>query len=339
MTKPAKQPTDGGWFKRVHERFERHHDHISAVRQRAIANLACLVSISMAGLYYVAVNNWDWNLEISTATGIAVATLWSLGFAGMIYASSLPNILRKTWDQLGDGPAYEELDEPPWLTTSRKYAYYPAAYATFVATGISVEMSGGLVNSPFTAVFFTMILGAQQLSRYKLNSRLFIIFGVSATLLLALYQEVFGIQPQPTAPPALSFSILAASFLVTALCTHAAKPINYRPSGDYPDPTHAELHYGHGEGRWRFALYNRGTQLDPLIDADEQSLTVGEAEEKVATIALSLCTHGQSHIDWRTADRGTEAVGYIRPPAPGTPTPAIGQVDDPDPDRPAEPVS
>lgn len=198
------------------------------------------------------------------------------------------------------------------MTSTRKYVYYPAAYFAFLAIAISVEISGGLVRSPFTAVFFAMILGAQQLSRYKLNSRIFIVFAVISTTVLGLYESAVGIPSQPAPPVELNFYILAASLFVTAMCTHAAKPINYRARGTYPDPTHAEVYKSTGDDLWRFALYHRSTRLDSVLNVKLGS-SIHEAQAEVAAAALGLCAETKSQIEWRAQRDHSEALGYIRP--------------------------
>jgi hypothetical protein len=49
-------------------------------------------------------------------------------------------------------------------------------------------------------VLLAMILTAQQLSRFRLNSLLYLLFGVVVTGGLALYETVFGIRDVPPAP-------------------------------------------------------------------------------------------------------------------------------------------
>lgn len=302
-----------GRLRALRASFDEHHDHTSIIRQRTIANLACVVEVAIAASYFVAVEYWGWDLAIPTAAAVVVIVLAGLGFAGMALASSLPKVLLDFLERLSDLPAAERIDEPSWLMSGRRYLYYPASYLTFIATGISVEITGGLVNSPFTSLFFAMVLGAQQLSRHKLNSLLLIGFGVFSTCALAAYEGLFGILREPRPPAALTFYILAFAFLVTALCTHAAKPKNYRAHGRFPDPSHAELYFSAAEERWRFALYCRGAKLDPIVDGSSPTMSMAEAQSVVEDLALELCRAGQERVEWRVAPRGVEAVGYIRP--------------------------
>lgn len=300
----------GGFLRRLQGKFGTHHDFTSSVRQRAIADLACVVILTMVGLYFLAIGPWGWELTIPGGAGIAVLCLWCLGFAGMVLSGSLPGVVLRALRQLGDGPAIEGADEPDWLTRVRKYLYYPAAYATFLATAIGIEVSGGLVNSPFTAVFFAGILGAQQLSRYRLSSMVFILFGVLSTGLMALYEAAFGVPEQPPAPSDFGFFALAASFLLAAICTHVAKPTNYRARGRFPQPTHAELYKIPSEGSWRFSLHHSGTRLDTTLNLAPGS-SAQEAQDCLTAIVLSLCTSGH-RVEWRTEGELERRVGYVR---------------------------
>jgi hypothetical protein len=293
------------------DRFNRHHDHVSVARQRVIANLVCVVDVGLVALYFVAVEAWGWHLSIPP-TALAVAlVLFALSFVAMLASSGLPIGFIRWVRGLGEAPTPGEEEEPRWLATSRKYLFYPAAYGNFVAVAIWIEVSGGLVHSPFTPVLFAMILTAQQLSRFKLNSWLFIGFGLVATVALALFERAFGVREEPEAPVQLAFYILALAFLITALCTHAAKATNYRASGRFPLPTHAEL-YGTPDGRWRFSLYCGGTRLDPILECDHEPHTMEEAQEQVKALALELCGTERTGIVWRTSYRGDEAVGTLR---------------------------
>jgi hypothetical protein len=300
---------------RMRASFDAHHDHTSVVRQRTIANLALAVEIAIAVSYFVSVEYGGWHLEIARAAGVVVIVLASLGFIGMAMASSLPRVMLKLPESLSDVPVYEDLGEPQLLMSARRYLYYPASYLTFVATGIFVEVTGGLVNSPFTSLFFAMVLGAQQLSRFKLNSRIFIAFGVLATALLAGYEAVFGITGEPRPPAALTFYILAFAFLVTALCTHATKPENFRARGRFPDPSHAELYFSSSEALWRFSLYSRGSRLDAILDGSGPAMSMEDAQRAVAHAMLEICRHGQTTVDWQESPNGGETVGYVRPAA------------------------
>jgi hypothetical protein len=290
--------------------FDRHHDRLSVTRQRTIANLACYVNVGNVALYLLAISEWDWRVSAPPAVVGVVVFLLTCSFLGMLAASSFPNAVARHVGDLGERPAYEAAEEWPWLAKARKYLFYPAAYLNFITVAIWIEVSGGLVHSPYTSVLFAMVLGAQQLSRFTLNSGLFIGFGVVATGLLALYETFFGVRDAPEAPAQLDFYILALSFLVTALCTHAAKGKNYRAAGTYPKPSYVELYLA-PDGHWRFSLLYKGTRLDPRLEGSSEHETISEAKKRAEAILLDLCEKG-CLVEWRTSHRGDEAVGYVR---------------------------
>jgi hypothetical protein len=295
------------WFKAARDRFERQHDYLSATRQRRIADLALVMNVVIAVLYVFAVQYWDWHLDVPASAQWATIGFWGAALLGMLAASSIPGAIAGFFDEISDHEAGRRR-EPLWIRNGRKYLFYPAAYFNFVAAAIWIEVSGGLVESPFTPVLFAMILTAQQLSRFTLNSSLFLAFGAVATGIIAIYETVAGIHEAPTPPPKLAFWILVASFVVTALCAHALKQRNYRASDSYPDPAVVEI-YRDSAGRWRYAMYCKRTPLDPLVGGGHA--TVGAVKDAVSALVHGLCTKGQDHVEWDPDRPAEEPAGRV----------------------------
>jgi hypothetical protein len=293
------------------ERFGRHHDYVSSRRQRRIADLALLMNAGIAVLYLWAVNHWNWHLDVSAGAEIATLGFWAAALIGMLAASSVPGAIPGFFNDIAETDG--RVIEPHWLRNARKYVFYPAAYANFVAAAIWIEVSGGLVDSPFTPVLLAMILTAQQLSRFKLNSFLFLTFGAAATGALAVYESKAGILDVPPPPVMLTFWILVISFLVTALCAHALKQRNYRASKTYPSPSDIEV-YRDSAGSWRYAMYCRRTPLDPVLS---ESITTAD-DARVATLELvrGLCGNAQATVEWDTNRPTEEPAGRVVIPTP-----------------------
>jgi hypothetical protein len=292
--------------------FDQRHDYLSAIRQQVIADLACIGDVVLVVLYLVAAARWHWHLDVPTGALIAFLVSLLLAFTGMLLCSSLPMVIGRDLIYLSAAHPYEEESDRSWLSLKRRYIFYPAAYLNIVAISIWIEVSGGIVASPFTPVLFAFVLTAQQLGRFRLNSLMFIATGIVITLILAAYQSVAGIHREPTAPRQLSFYILAAAFLVAAICTHVAKATNYRATGRIPDPTHVFI-YRYGDGSWRYSVHVRGTRLDSLLEIGAGA-SVQEAQAHVVKILDTLANDGYERVEWRVSVTADEAIGLIRRP-------------------------
>jgi hypothetical protein len=303
------EPAPRGWLKRARGQFERQHDYLSATRQRSIADLALGMNLVIAVLYVLAVTYWDWHLDVSALAQWATIACWGAALLGMLAASSIPGGIRGFFDGIIERGTGRRRPEAQWVRNARKYLFYPAAYCNFAAAAIWIEVSGGVVESPFTPVLFAMILTAQQLSRFKLNSRLFLGFGVLATGVLAIYETVAGIHEAPTPPPKLAFWILVAAFVVTALCAHALKQHNYRAAKTYPDPEVVEV-YKDSDQRWRYAISADQTPLDPVL-GDGGLATVGAAKDAAKELLCGQCKEGQDDVQWEFDRPADEPAGRI----------------------------
>jgi hypothetical protein len=197
------------------------------------------------------------------------------------------------------------------LSRYRKFVYYPGVYLNFVAIAIFVEDSGGLVKSPFSAVLFALILGAQQLSRFKTNSRNYIAIGVATVAVLSAVEGVFGTRSVPSPPAQLYFWTLASALLLTALCTHSDKGTNYKARGRFPDPTLVEL-YVDDAGTWRLALHCADARLDTPLEAPAGNTSLAEAQRLVEEYVWHICpSMRRAAIQWRMSDDQREALGSI----------------------------
>jgi hypothetical protein len=290
--------------------FARRHDALSVIRQRVIANLACTVTVFLVALHLVASHVWRWHITVPTGAAVAFWLCFGLGWAGLLACSSLPIGLHRNVALLNSAWSYEPGDEPAWLARVRKYVYYPSGYLIFFSLAILIEVSGGVVASPFTAVLFALVLTAQQLGRFKLNSFVSIISAILITGALGLYQSLFGIQHEPAAPRQLTFALLAFAFLLTAVCTHVTKARNYRAAGVVPQPTHAALCQD-AAGRWLYALYDRQTRLDSALACPPET-TMADARQEVERIIESLVPTGYERTEWHGSHAGDEAAGYVR---------------------------
>jgi hypothetical protein len=294
-------------------RFNRHHDELSVQRQRTLATLQLLVNLLVVVLYEVAITAWDWRFTLTPPEKTVAWTVWALSLLCLGFSSSLYATVTGLIRSLSSRPQHPISSEPAALSMYRKYVYYPGVYLNVVAIAIFVEASGGIVHSPFSAVLFALVLAAQQLSRFKTNSLLFISFGVVTTIVLSGVESLFGVHRVATPPAALYFWTLAGAFLLTALCTHSDKGENYRARGAFPAPSLVEL-YVDDEGTWRFALHCAGARLDPVVETPTESASLPEAQHIVeghVARMLAATEDGEASIRWRVSRDRREALGYI----------------------------
>jgi hypothetical protein len=269
------------------------------------------MELGLVAIYLFTDDHWISRLSIPTGAEIAFWVALTLGFVGYLTCSSALMVALTTLSGLTPGWNYEEHDEPARIAAMRKYVFYLSGLLTLVAVAIMIEVSGGLVRSPFTPIVFALVLTQQQLGRFTTNSLIAIVTGIVTVVLLAGYEAVAGVRQEPPAPADLAFYILVFAFAVTALCGHLSKAKNVRASGQLPQPTHVAL-YKMGDGVWLYTLYNGQTRLDSILRGD--SITdMASAKIRMKEILDALAPHGP--IEWLDSHAGDETTGYIRRPS------------------------
>ncbi len=289
-------------------RFRKHHDLLSIKRQRELATTQLVVNVLVVGLYLAAIHAWHWKLKLAGVEDGVCLALWAFSLVLLTISSQVMIALIAMRGGWGFGPGRSVAPEPAILSSYRKWVYYPAVYFNIIAIAVFVEETGGLVKSPFSPVLFALVLGAQALSRFRPNSRNYIVAGVVITGCLYLIEQALGTRNVPDPPRALSFWTVAAVFLVTALVTHGSKSRNYKAAGGFPAASSVEL-YG-DPGSWRFALYcDDNTKLDPLLELVPGQDTFADAQAKVEQLALAG-NSGMRIYWWESRDK-REALGQI----------------------------
>jgi hypothetical protein len=290
--------------------FARRHDFLSVRRQRRISNFACGLEAALVVIYLGTDNHWVSRLSIPTGAAIAFWLTFILGFLGYLTCSSFLMGVLSTLSGLTPGWNYEADDEPAWMATMRKYVFYPSGFLTLIAAAIMIEVSGGLVRSPFTPIVFALVLTQQQLGRFTTNSLIAIVTGIVTVVLLAGYEAVAGVRHEPPAPADLAFYILVFAFAVTALCGHLGKAKNVRASGKVPQPTHVAL-YKMDNDVWLYTLYDGGTRVDSSLPGNPIS-GLDSAKTRMVEVLDELGPHRPIH--WDDSRAGDETTGYIRKP-------------------------
>lgn len=297
--------------KKFVQKFDRHHDELSVRRQRTIARLALTINAVLLVVYFITTLTSHWHVRSGPLGLWLGASLWILSILSFSIAASVHGAVLAAIRNLGSRWQPQNSLERPFTAKLRKYVFYPGAYANFSAIAVLVEESGGLVRSPFTPVLFAVILTAQQLSRFKTNSRNFISFGILITGMMFLLEWINGVKRVPEPPSRLAFLILALSFLLTAFSAHTDRPPNYRAKGNFPDATHVEL-YREDRGTWRYVFHCNLARLDPMVETVASIISLAAAKNYVHQRVQSEHSFG-THVDirWEDAASGHESVGMI----------------------------
>jgi hypothetical protein len=292
--------------------FDKRHDRVSSRRQRNLSNVVIIVNISLYVVYEAAVRAWGWSFQFGSEGRLLFMTIWIASLLCLVPASGIPAAVSRLLQESTPLPGESGNRENPAVSRARKFFYYPGIYLNIAAVAVLVELSGGLIESQYSAVLFGMVLAGQQLGRFRTNSRILICIGAFLVLALFLHERLSGVRTVPHPPAELEFFILVSSFLIPALFAHIEKRPNYRAKGDFPPPQYVEIYRDEGYDAWRYALYDRHSPLDPAIDLSSGK-NVEEArsliEEKLKSIA-SLLGLKSSVLEWPDSS-DNESLGYI----------------------------
>jgi hypothetical protein len=293
-------------------KFRRHHDERSIQRQRDIATLICIADFIIIAFFVIAVVAWHWHVQFGGYSAPLIA-LAALGYVLLLTASSLCVWARAIYQSVATDAPPSSFDDPLFLAKARKYLFHAGNLLNLLALCVLIEATGGIIRSPFTPVLYTMILGAQQLGRFRTNSKFFIWFGILATLALFAVEAVHGVRHVPPAPDRLAYYILAASFLATALFTHSDKAKNYRALKGFPKPTYVEL-YLDVKGVWRYVFYCPTTRLDLPLDAIGANAPLDYAQDELQNrlCAITSLANTEVEINWLSSTSSDQVSGNIK---------------------------
>jgi hypothetical protein len=299
-------------MKNMMEDFERRHDRVSSRRQKSLTSIIITVNIVLYIAYEMAVRAWEWDFRFGPEGRLLFMTVWVASLFCLLPASGLFAAVARSFQEAGPIPGEVLKREDQAVSKLRKFFYYPGVYLNILAVAVLVELSGGLIESPYTPVLFGMVLAGQQLGRFRTNSKIFICTGAILVLALLFYERIFGIRVVPEAPAQLQFFILTSSFLIAALFTHLEKKPNYRAKGRFPPPQYVEIYYDDGHDAWRYALYERNSPLDPVIESSSGRKVeeVRNLIQKELTSTASLLGLNGFSLEWPESSE-KESVGYV----------------------------
>jgi hypothetical protein len=306
--------------------FFSRHDRVSSLRQRTISTTLLVVDCCLLVVHLAAGAIWHWKFNFGPLGGTIFVVMCC--FAGFFVGLS-SSLVRIVWGWAGSMWGYE-VDEPEALTRSRKVVYYPGIFLNIVAIAVLVEQSGGLLQSPYSAVLLAVLLAAQQLGRFITNTIIFACFGILVGLTMFLFERILGTRTVSPPPEKLVFVLLVASYVVAAIFTYIDKRPNYRAAKKmYPIPTHIVVSR-YSDGKWRYATQYNRFPLDPVLDVEASTLDEVKLEfERHWSRVGGLADGSTFSYEWSRGQQAAEATCRLTvkprdqiPPAPPPVVPA-----------------
>ena len=295
--------------------FKRRHDHLSAIRQRRIASIVIWTNIALAIVIAVSVSAWRWHPDISRSGWAWTISLWATSLVLIGLCSGIPLSIHDYLTGVSGRPVDpEDLELDNWAEI-RKYIFYPGTCINLAVVAVLIEQTGGLLYSPFSSVLLAMILAAQQLGRYRLNSALYVAVGVCLIVGMLIWESISPVPAPTDVPRGLLFFIIVTSFSTAAIFSHLSKSPNFRIDKVDTNPMLVEV-YVDAKGTWRYVLYSRSGRLDSAvrtIGADHKAPIGKIIEEVEISLRASQQWEDRSkrQIEWHIEKDGLEALGRI----------------------------
>jgi hypothetical protein len=253
------------------------HDEVSHERQQKLAALLVLVNLFVGAITIAIVLATNWNLDFTKAEWICIGALVVISWSNLLAAAGFFGwAVSLIFSMLPYGTGVSEAPPDADLLERRRMAfYYVGVWANLLALGAIIEVTGGLAESPFVALFIAFVLTGQQLSRFRTQSGLLYVSGLLvAALMIAL--EPLSTRPAELAPHELTISVAILALGAGGLLNYIEKPHNYLLERHVKRPSRARI-YQDGRGVWRVVLLERVHPFDPPIFARaETGSTDGE---------------------------------------------------------------
>lgn len=244
-------------------KFRQRHDSIAHQRQKRLAQLLCLFNVMLAlGCGAIMVYE-HWNPEPTRAEVLALICLVAFSWLFLLVAAGTIGWFADLRTALRPGPftAKPAVDDA-FLNKHRMSFYYAGVILNLLAIAMATEITGGLADSPFTALLIAFVLTAEQLSRFKPQAKVMLVIGLAvAALMIGL--EKLASDPPDLAPHLLYIAVALAALLGGGILTVWEKPRNHYVH-ELDDPSQV-LVYRDVHGNWRFSVYDESHRQDPIL--------------------------------------------------------------------------
>ena len=303
------------------------HDSIAFIRQRYLSVFLLLVDAAVAAISIPLAIHADW-WPPDTSANILIAVVGTLSVVNLLLAAGTVGGIRDTLSNATAATPVPRRRDTDVFADHRMVFYYLGVYFHIVGLALLVEVTGGLVTSPFTTYFFALVLTGQQLSRFKTQSTSLVIAGVAVSSAMFAYEHYFTPIGSGAPPPrSLNFALMALALVAGGMITNAEKDRNYLIEGRKAIPTHAHV-YLDAADKWHFVIYSDRHRLDPVLKVPENDRTVGtgsvsgraDLESALQTTVEDLyqaAGWGKPHLRWPDESPTRDFIVEIPPDRAG----------------------
>lgn len=278
------------------------HDALSLKRQRGLAALLLIANLVLAVACGAVLAITGWNPEFTNAERILCMSVFGVSWVALVIAAGvvewLPQITSDLLRDAGDNArATKRLAR--FVAERRMVPYYVGLVFNLFGVALLAEFTGGLTESPFVALFVAFVLIGQQVSRFKLQATLLLVYGAVLVGGMLALKEVVS-EPSEATPPALSATIILLSFVAGGLLNSYEKVHNYLVERRVQPPAQVRI-YRDGRGIWRFALHRQDPVLLGPDPAPVKSGVPSELRERFEEHAKQMGAYadwGDLHTDW-----------------------------------------
>lgn len=240
------------------------HDEVSHERQQNLAALLVLVNLFVGAISLAIILEVGWDPELTRAEWVSFSVLVLFSWLNLLIAAgTLGWVFRLVLSMLPDGYGVEKPPDAGLLERHRMIFYYLGVWSNLLAIALMIEITGGLAESPFDALFIAFVLTGQQLSRFRTQSGLLYLSGLAVFGLMIAF-EPLATRPDVAAPHELTIAVAFLALGAGGFLNYFEKPHNYLVEKHIKQPSHARV-YQDGQGAWRVALLESIHRQDPVI--------------------------------------------------------------------------
>lgn len=272
-------------------KFDRRHDTIAHERQRKLAQLLFLANLGIGASAGLLMAYWDWSFE---PTGFEVGLLiglFALSWLCLLTAAGAVGWLVGLFAGIpGVPPSGEPAVDEEFLAKHGMRFYYAGVIFNLVAFALVTEVTGGLDESPFTALLVAFVLTSQQLSRFRPQAAIMLGIGLAVTGLMLLLEPLAS-EPAAAAPHQLEVAAVLLALIGGGALNCMEKPPNHYVTA--PEAPSRVLVYRDAQGNWRFSFYQRFHRQDPILltgAAADGNAFPEELERQVIRYASEMAT-------------------------------------------------
>jgi hypothetical protein len=254
------------------------HDELAHERQQRLARLLVLANGLIGAISVAIIYATTWSLGLNRTEWVVIGGLILVSWLNLLIAAgSIGGAVNSVMSMMAEGSdASEKPVDARLLERWRMGFYYVGVWANLLALATIIEVTGGLVGSPFVALLIAFVLTGQQLSRFRMQSGLLYVSGLVVLLSMILLEPVFT-KPSGPAPDELTLSVVAMALVASGWLNYVEKPHNYLVENRIRQPTRARI-YRDGAGVWRVVLLERIHRLDPVLYFSAESADVTDGE-------------------------------------------------------------